>query len=33
MELENRVKICKSKKINANYKITTGIPEEEIINF
>ena len=32
-ELEDRVKICKSKKINANYKIESGIPEEEIINF
>jgi len=32
-ELEDRVKICKSKKINANYKVTLGKPEEEIIKF
>jgi nucleotide-binding universal stress UspA family protein len=32
-ELKNRVKICKSKRINANYKVTTGIPENEIIKF
>jgi len=32
-ELKDRVKICKSKKINANYKIMAGIPENEIINF
>ncbi len=32
-ELKNRVKICKSKNINANYKVTTGIPENEIMKF
>jgi nucleotide-binding universal stress UspA family protein len=32
-ELKNRVKICKSKNINANFKVTTGIPEKEIMKF
>jgi nucleotide-binding universal stress UspA family protein len=32
-DLKDRVKICKSKNINANYKITTGIPENEIMKF
>ncbi|MGD2107459.1 MAG: universal stress protein [Nitrosopumilaceae archaeon] len=32
-ELKARVKICKSKKINANYKIVIGIPEKEIMKF
>lgn len=32
-ELEDRVKICKSKKINANYKVVEGNPDVEIINF
>ena len=32
-ELKDRVKICKSKNINANYKVTMGIPEEEIMKF
>ena len=29
-EMEKRVKSCKSKNINATYKITEGIPENEI---
>ena len=32
-ELKNRVNICESKNINANFKVTTGIPEKEIIKF
>ena len=32
-ELKERVKICKTKNVNANYKISTGLPEEEIMNF
>ena len=32
-ELKNRIKICKSKSINTNYKVTTGIPEDEIMKF
>ena len=32
-ELESRIKICKSKSINANYKVTIGIPEDEIMKF
>jgi len=32
-ELKSRIKICKSKNINANYKVTTGIPEDEIMKF
>lgn len=32
-DLKDRVKICKSKNINANYKVITGIPEKEIIKF
>ena len=32
-DLKDRVKICKSKNINANYKVTTGIPENEIMKF
>ena len=32
-ELENRIKICKSKNINANYKVIIGIPEDEIMKF
>ena len=32
-ELKDRVKICSSKGINANYKATLGIPEDEIMKF
>ena len=32
-ELKSRIKICKTKRINANYKVTTGIPEDEIMKF
>ncbi len=32
-ELKSRIKICKTKSINANYKVTTGIPEDEIMKF
>jgi len=32
-ELKNRIKICKSKSINANYKVAPGIPEDEIMKF
>ena len=32
-ELRNRVKICKYKSINANYKVVTGTPEDEIMKF
>lgn len=32
-ELKERVKICKSKSVNSNYKITTGLPEKEIMRF
>lgn len=32
-ELESRIKICKSKSINANYKVIAGIPEDEIMKF
>jgi nucleotide-binding universal stress UspA family protein len=32
-DLKDRVKICQSKNINANYKVTTGIPEKEIMKF
>jgi len=32
-DLKDRVKICKSKNINANYKVINGIPEKEIMKF
>ena len=32
-ELKSRIKICKSKNINTNYKVTIGIPEDEIMKF
>jgi len=32
-ELKNRIKICNSKSINANYKVTLGMPEDEIMKF
>ena len=32
-ELKDRVKICQSKNINANQKITSGFPEDEIMKY
>jgi nucleotide-binding universal stress UspA family protein len=32
-ELKKRVDFCKSKSINANYIVTKGRPEDEIINY